>query len=54
MGLEVPQQLFSPRLQAVPLLRTRNHMLDNTPAVGYIYYISICDSEDLKWERNRT
>ena len=39
MGLEVPQQLFSPRLQAVPLLRTRNHMLDNTPAVGYILYI---------------
>ena len=52
MGLEVPQQLFSPRLQAAPLLRTRNPTLDNTPAVGYILYI--CDSEDLKWERNRT
>ena len=39
MGLEVLQQLFSPRLQAVPLLRTRNHMLDNTPADRYILYI---------------
>ena len=36
MGLEVPQQLFSPRLQAVPLLRTRNHTLDNTATTGYI------------------
>ena len=41
MGLEVPQQLFSPRLQAVPLLRTGNHTLDNMPAVGYILYISL-------------
>ena len=39
MLLEVPQQLFTPLLQAVPLLRTRNHTLDNMPAVGYILYI---------------
>ena len=41
MGPEVTQQLFSPRLQTVPLLRTRNHTLDNMPADGYILYIHL-------------